>query len=85
MLLTLMLKCYTILLMDVKIWLSLSKSLFDNVIKPLSFCHFYELRIAYRKCIFMQKPYFVNGRNVSVFVLNCHLAPLEMALFLAIC
>jgi hypothetical protein len=31
MLLTLMLKCYTILLMDVKIWLSLSKSLFEVV------------------------------------------------------
>lgn len=33
----------------------------------------------------MQKPYFVNGRIVSVFVLNCHFVPLVMVFFLAIC
>lgn len=33
----------------------------------------------------MQKPYYVNGRIVSVFVLNCHFEPLVKRLFLAIC
>ena len=41
--------CYTVLLTNLKIGLSLSKSLFDNVIKALSFCHFAPLRKPYEK------------------------------------
>ena len=63
--------CYTVLLTSLKIWLSLSLSLFEDAIKALSFCHLGPLGKQPQKTLFLHKYaklfFFLPSVNSSLF------------------